>query len=120
VFCRVLSLQQLVLYRSRQENLSELKTLDAIHAIAKQAQIVTPYSSMLVLVNDAQREALKQAEAADDRFEREVETGDEDLTQPGDPVNVPETSTLLGIAVASWVLLAFLRHRARTRLWSAR
>ncbi len=38
-------------------------------------EIVTPYSSMIVLVNDEQRQRLKELEQRDDRFEREVETG---------------------------------------------
>ncbi|NJM58136.1 MAG: hypothetical protein HC857_12865 [Synechococcales cyanobacterium RU_4_20] len=36
--------------------------LDKIHAIAKREQIVTPYSSMIVLVNDEQRRMLAEAE----------------------------------------------------------
>jgi hypothetical protein len=73
--------------------------LDQLHAIAKQAEIVTPYSSMLVLVNDRQREALAAAENAADRFSREVETGQDELTDPGNPLNVqvvPEANDFLG------------------------
>lgn len=54
-----------------------LKTLDQMHEIAKKYNIVSPYSSMIVLVNDAQKDALKRAEEQDDRFDRENETGDE-------------------------------------------
>ena len=89
--------------------------LDAIHAIAKQYDIVTPYSSMIVLVSDRQREALKQAEADEDRFDREVE--DQQLPTPTDqsiqPVSaVPEPAEwmLLGI-VAGVLLLINLRQR---------
>lgn len=59
---------------------NQLNELDAIHAAAKQYSIVTPYSSMLVLVNNQQRDELKQAEKQSDRFNREVE--DSQLPQP--------------------------------------
>lgn len=66
-----------------------LTKLDGIHTLAKQYGIVTPYSSMIVLVNDQQREALKQAEAKVDRFDREVETGSEALSKPPNPFAIP-------------------------------
>ncbi|MCM1983619.1 TIGR02921 family PEP-CTERM protein [Lyngbya confervoides] len=58
----------------------ELAQLDAIHALAQQNQIVTPYSSMLVLVNADQKRQLQAAEDREDRFDREVE--DQQLPQP--------------------------------------
>ena len=65
---------------------------------------------MLVLVNDRQRELLRQAEAAADRFEREVEDGQDDLTDPSNPLNavsVPEASSVicLGMIVAGLMVL---------------
>jgi len=54
-----------------------LTALDRMHTYAKKYDIVTPYSSMIVLVNDRQKKALKEAENADDRFDRENETGGE-------------------------------------------
>ena len=74
--------------------------LDAVHAIAKHYDIVTPYSSMIVLVNNRQREALQKAEGEEDRFDREVE--DQQLPPTSDaafsPVSaVPEP--------AEWMLL---------------
>ena len=88
-----------------------MKKLDAIHAIAKAFNIVTPYSSMIVLVNDQQREALKIAEAQPDRFERKVESGSEQLTQPFNPFNVsgtPEPSEwmLLGLTALGTIWIA--------------
>jgi putative PEP-CTERM system integral membrane protein len=75
---------------------NQLKELDAIHAAAKQYGIVTPYSSMLVLVNDQQRDELKQAEQQSDRFKREVE--DSQLPQAKTNISaVPEP--------AEWLLL---------------
>ena len=78
-----ISARQLVYYLSGQgdQELS-LQQLDNIHNVAKTYDIVTPYSSMIVLVNDQQREELRLAEEREDRFDREVEKGFEDLNQP--------------------------------------
>lgn len=90
-----LAVRQLALALSQETKGQDIKgkellaKLDGLHALAKQYGIVTPYSSMIVLVNDQQREALKRAEAAGDRFDREVETGSESLTKPSDPFSVP-------------------------------
>ena len=70
-------------------DMQKLNNLDAIHAFAKDNDIVTHYSSMLVLVNDRQKEALKKAEESIDRFEREVETGKKSTLNPDDPFAVP-------------------------------
>jgi putative PEP-CTERM system integral membrane protein len=59
-----------------------IETLDHIHGIAKRHGVVSAYSSMIVLVNDEQRERLAAAEKASDRFHREVEDGNEVLSKP--------------------------------------
>ncbi|BAT54610.1 hypothetical protein NOS3756_35820 [Nostoc sp. NIES-3756] len=105
-----LAARQLILGLSKQVKLDNLKSLDAIHAIAKKYQIVSPYSSMLVLVNDEQRRLLKEAEAQSDRFDRKVENGKENLSKPNNPLkaSVPEPSGgwLLGVsAIALFVLV---------------
>jgi putative PEP-CTERM system integral membrane protein len=95
--------------------MTQIANLDAVHAIAKQTEIVTPYSSMLVLVNDRQRELLRQAEASSDRFEREIEDGQETLSQPNNPLNVasvPEPGTVIGVGVVAIALL-LTKHRSR-------
>jgi len=74
--------------------------LDRIHQIAKQQQIVTPYSSMIVLVNDDQRRQLAEAEAESDRFDREVESGNETLESPNNPMSVPEPSPVMPLLLA--------------------
>ncbi|MEL6232077.1 MAG: PEP-CTERM sorting domain-containing protein [Cyanobacteria bacterium J06627_3] len=97
-----LAARQLILQRSRTVDMTQLENLDGVHAVAKRTQIVTPYSSMLVLVNDRQRELLRQAEAAADRFDREVEDGQDDLTDPANPLNsvsVPEPGSIVGMGV---------------------
>ncbi|MEZ2237759.1 TIGR02921 family PEP-CTERM protein [Microcoleus sp.] len=107
--------RQLIMALSKQKSSNQLSQLDAMHSIAKSFKVVTPYSSMIVLVNDAQRQQLKQAEAKTDRFEREVESGKEELTKPSNPLNVsgvpePEEWLLLGFG-AIGLLAIFLRQR---------
>ncbi len=114
-----LAARQLVLGLSQTMKGSQggtLKELDAIHNIAKTFDIVTPYSSMIVLVNDRQKQALKEAEAASDRFDREVESGKEQLSKPLDPLTVsgvpePEEWMLLGLVAIALLLLG--RHQRR-------
>ncbi len=76
-------------YLAAESDKAQLSTLDQIHTVAKDFDIVSYYSSMLVLVEDRQRQLLEEAEARDDRFNREVETGEETLGEPTDPFSVP-------------------------------
>lgn len=116
-----LAARQLVVSLSQAFQNSQGKTLsslDAIHTIAKTYDIVTPYSSMIVLVNERQEQALKEAEAKSDRFDREVESGNEQLSKPSDPMTVsgvpePEEWMLLGVmAVALWFIVQRQRRTA--------
>lgn len=90
----------------------QLQELDAVHGLAKRYQLVTPYSSMIVLVNDQQKQDLKKAEAGGDRFNREVE--DQQLPQPstlGDISAVPEPSEWMLIGVGALLLGVVYRHQ---------
>ncbi|MEC4818289.1 MAG: TIGR02921 family PEP-CTERM protein [Scytonema sp. PMC 1069.18] len=104
------AVRQLILGLSKNIKLDSLESLDAIHTIAKKYEIVTPYSSMLVLVNDEQRRLLKEAEAQSDRFNRKVENGKENLTKPGNPlkvsVNEPSYGWMIGISAIALFLLS--------------
>lgn len=84
----------------------DLARLDTLHTIAKANTIVTPYSSMIVLINDRQKEDLKAAEAQDDRFDRPVESGVETLSKPGELLvsGVPEPEEWLLMVVAALLL----------------
>jgi putative PEP-CTERM system integral membrane protein len=93
-----LAARQWVTHLSQYVKPSQLQELDTIHAITKKAGIVSPYSSMLVLVNDDQRQALRQAEQSQDRFNREVE--DQQLPQPSELTAVSATPE-----PAEWMLL---------------
>lgn len=106
--------RQLILGLSRTEGTSELAQLDRLHEIATTYEVVTPYSSMIVLVNDRQQQALDDAEAASDRFDREVESGEETLQQPHDPLAVagvpePEEWMLLGLVAIGLSILGWRR-----------
>lgn len=101
-----LGARQLVAGAMRTGGAPDLGRLDAMHALAQRFEIVTPYSSMLVLVEERQRQALAAAEKADDRFEREVERG---LEHGGPSVTgTPEPEEwallLLGLGLALWTM----------------
>jgi putative PEP-CTERM system integral membrane protein len=93
----------------------QLTQLDAIHQVAKENSIVTPYSSMLVLVNPEQKRQLQEAEANTDRFNREIE--DQQLPEPQDaiaPVSaVPEPAEWLLLLAGLTILGIWTWHQAR-------
>ena len=106
------------LARKHKADLS-ISELDAIHQIAEDNSIVTPYSSMIVLVNDRQQEQLEAAEAKADRFDREVETGTEQLNTPFNPFErnsdvvsgVPEPDVWILLGIVAVALFAVLQRQ---------
>jgi putative PEP-CTERM system integral membrane protein len=93
--------------------IDQLETLDALHALAINYQIVTPYSSMIVLVAADQQRLLDQLSDLDDRYQREVENLGE--TTPRSPLplsGVPEPHEwlLLGLAVALLIYLVYTKR----------
>jgi putative PEP-CTERM system integral membrane protein len=107
------------LIRSMSKSATSVEQLDAIHAIAKQQSIVTPYSSMIVLVNDEQRRQLAEAEASSDRFKRKVESGQETLEKPsnilGDNTSVPEPSSTAALLCGGGLMLIWQRGQRFAR-----
>ena len=85
------------------QTLSTLDLLDSLHALAQDQSIVTPYSSMIVLVNERQEQLLKDLEAQDDRFEREFEDVGE--TETITVTGVPEPEEWLLMLLAGLVLV---------------
>uniref|UniRef100_UPI00286E7BE4 TIGR02921 family PEP-CTERM protein n=1 Tax=Chamaesiphon sp. VAR_48_metabat_403 TaxID=2964700 RepID=UPI00286E7BE4 len=88
---------------------TQLKELDAVHVLAKRYNIVTPYSSAIVLVNDTQKETLKNAERDKDRFRREGEDKSAPLPSPqmmpsGQVSATPEPAEWLLISIALLLL----------------
>jgi putative PEP-CTERM system integral membrane protein len=95
-------------------SLDQLENLDQLHALAVQYGIITPYSSMIVLVNTQQQLLMDQLAQLDDRFNREVEAIGE--TKPVTPLpltGVPEPQEwlLLGIAALLLVYLGYTKRR---------
>jgi putative PEP-CTERM system integral membrane protein len=93
------------MYRQRGQ-IEQVETLDALHALAKEYGIVTPYSSMIVLVTERQQERLDKLEAQDNRFEREAEEMGETTPSPMEVTGVPEPHEwlliILGVAILGW------------------
>jgi putative PEP-CTERM system integral membrane protein len=94
--------------------------LDNIHHIAVANSIVSPYSSMIVLVNDEQWKRLKEAELNSDRFQRDIETGKENLSNPWgagmmEATATPEPHEWALLIIAGCILLWAIWKR-QTRL----
>lgn len=111
--------REVISYLASQRDLNDVKSLDEVHKIAKNSQIVSPYSSMIVLVDDRQRQALKDAEKQSDRFQREVE--DKQLPKPQNNLSIPnvtatpEPEEWMLIAVAG-LGLGTIAYRSRLQL----
>jgi putative PEP-CTERM system integral membrane protein len=96
--------------------LDELPTLDRIHALAVENSIVTPYSSMIVLVLPEQHRLLDQLEQSGDRFEREFEElGETTPATPTPLVGVPEPHEWLLISLAA-AMLVYYAWTKRSRM----
>lgn len=97
--------------------LDQLDTLHHLHAIAIEHSVVTPYSSMIVLVERHQKNLLDQLEARGDRFQREYEDVGE--TIPGSPFSVtgvPEPEEWLLIVLAAAMLVWYVHTMRRERI----
>jgi len=95
--------------QSQRGALGQVETLDQLHAIAVDQGIVTPYSSMIVLVNERQERLLNRLEAGEDRFEREYEEIGETVPESALTVTgVPEPEEWLLIAVAVGMLVWYM------------
>lgn len=115
-----LAARQFILSQMAQNraSITDLATLDALHALAIEHSIVTPYSSMIVLVTEQQQRRLDSLEEGDDRFEREFEDVGEtnQLTVTGVPE--PEEWLLIGLAAAmlGWFVYTSRQNSPRKRL----
>ncbi|MFK7801087.1 MAG: TIGR02921 family PEP-CTERM protein, partial [Anaerolineae bacterium] len=106
--------RQLILaeMRANKGSITDVALLDGLHEIAVDQAIVTPFSSMIVLVNDAQQRRLDELEGKEDRFDREVEEVGE--TAPGPTVTgVPEPEEWLLMILATAMLGWFLWNKRR-------
>jgi putative PEP-CTERM system integral membrane protein len=90
----------------RRGALDQLPNLDYLHALAMEHSLVSPYSSMIVLVNQQQQQLLDKLEQRGDRFQREYEEVGETLPQnPFSVTGVPEPHEWLLLALAALMLL---------------
>jgi putative PEP-CTERM system integral membrane protein len=93
-------------------NLAELETLDQLHAIAIEQGIVTPFSSMIVLVETRQEQLLDWLENRDDRFDREYENvGETEQLSPMSVTGVPEPEEWLLMGLAAGMLVWYIYTR---------
>lgn len=107
---------QLLMQQASGKALSENKNLDLIHKIAVKNSIVTPYSSMIVLVDEEQWKRLKEAEQSEDRFNRTNENGKDQLTKPFgfglmEATGTPEPHEWVLIILAGMVLIYTVYQR---------
>jgi putative PEP-CTERM system integral membrane protein len=104
------------IYR-RSDALDQLHTLDYLHALAIEHSLVSPYSSMIVLVNSEQQRLLDQLEQRSDRFEREYEEVGE-TQNPFSVTGVPEPHEWLLLALAAIMLFWWsFTYRRGIRFW---
>jgi len=96
-------------------DLGDLAVLDSLHAIAVEHHVVTPYSSMIVLVNSQQRRNLEKLEGQEDRFEREFEGSGDTVPQAFTVTGVPEPEEWLLIALVAGMLAWYYRKSLRQR-----
>jgi hypothetical protein len=90
--------------------------LDVIHKFAIQYSIVTPFSSMIVLVDDRQQQDLKNRSEQGGRFNREVETGRKRVSNQSlfsvEGVPEPEEWALI-VVIALLMIGAYVRKHER-------
>ena len=112
-----LAARRLVLAEMAQNHasLDQLPILDHLNKLAVEQSIVTPYSSMLVLVNKLQQKRLEGLLSKDDRYQREVENvGDTAATNPFAVTGVPEPEEWLLLALVG-VILGYAAWRRQTK-----
>ncbi|RLC98278.1 MAG: hypothetical protein DRI77_05375 [Chloroflexi bacterium] len=89
--------------------MDQLDALDHLHDIAIENSIVTPYSSMIVLVDRRQEQLLDELEEGEDRFEREYENVGETAENTLTVTGVPEPEEWLLLALAAGMLIWYVR-----------
>ena len=103
--------------QAQREALGQVETLDRLHALAQAYEIVTPYSSMIVLVTAEQQRILDHLTQGSDRFEREFEDLTDTTPSTATPLTgVPEPHEwlLMGLAAALLCWYASQRRMRRT------
>jgi putative PEP-CTERM system integral membrane protein len=115
-----LAARQLILatMQEQRESLDRLQTLDRLHELAEVYGIVTPYSSMIVLVNERQQQILDHLEQGTDRYEREYEEIKDTVPATQSPLTgVPEPEEWLLISLAVAMLLWYANRQRLARIY---
>ena len=98
--------------------IDQFETLDYLHSLATKVGIVTPYSSMIVLVEADQQLLLDKLSKLDDRYQREVESLGDTTAAVASPLafaGVPEPHEWLLMGLAAAILVyAILKRRVRS------
>lgn len=95
-------------------NITDLETLDYLHSLATEYGIVTPYSSMIVLVDSKQQMLLRTLASLGDRYQREVEIlGNTAPAAPMPLTGVPEPHEYLLMALVAAMLLYLVYTRRK-------
>ncbi len=105
--------------REAGQSITSLDFLDKIHQMSQQSFIVSPYSSMIVLVTEEQKRQLAEAAKQNNRYQLDLDTGEEQL---GDPSGkgileigaVPEPHEWL-LMITGFFLLVYL-YRGRVMM----
>ncbi|MCP3143208.1 TIGR02921 family PEP-CTERM protein [Pyxidicoccus xibeiensis] len=106
-----LAARALITARPRGEALS-VEELDQLHSLARAHSVVTPWSSMIVLLRDRMA-VLEEEERSEERFRRNHESGSELLNQPSGVIattGVPEPEEW-ALILAGLAFLAFMLRR---------
>lgn len=107
-----LAVRRLILAAMHEQrgDLGDLAVLDYLHELAIEHSVVTPYSSMIVLVTERQQRLLDELEAAGDRFQREYEEIGETTPQSAVTVTgVPEPEEWLLLALMAAMVIWYLQ-----------
>lgn len=85
----------------RTQNPDDILVKEKIHAISKDAGIVSDYSSYIALVNENQKKELEENEKRRDKFDADLKTGeDKNLKEQNNIFAVPEPK--------DWILIVFM------------
>lgn len=74
--------------RRSAKNPNSLGHLDRMHQLAIKQSLVSPFSSMIVLVEQRQKDELEKMSKQADRFNRDIDSGEKNLISAYDPLKV--------------------------------
>lgn len=100
-------------------NASQLDALDSLHFLAKNNSLVSPFSSMIVLINQRQKKALEKISVDKERFNRAIDSGAKSIVKGHDLFaisSVPEPEEWALIIVILFILsLAIIKRQQAQR-----